>query len=91
MQDKLPALRRLRGRDFLTDLDFAREDLEDMLSLAVVLKKLWRTKPLTPFLPTWLCHSRQVRALPRAGAEQSRRRAVVRRLPAPPSEGASES
>jgi ornithine carbamoyltransferase len=51
MQDKLPALRRLRGRDFLTDLDFAREDLEDMLSLAVVLKKLWRTKPLTPFLP----------------------------------------
>jgi ornithine carbamoyltransferase len=49
MQDKLAGLRRLRGRNFLSDLDFAREDLEDMLGLAVVLKDLWRTKPLTPF------------------------------------------
>ncbi len=50
MQDKLPALRRLRGRNFVSDLDFAREDLEDMLTLAVGLKKLWRKRPLTPFL-----------------------------------------
>ena len=51
MQDKLAGLRRLRGRNFLSDLDFAREDLEDMLGLAVVLKDLWRTRPLTPFFP----------------------------------------
>ena len=51
MQDKLPALRRLRGRNFLTDLDFSREDLEDMLTLAAAVKKLWRKRPLTPFLP----------------------------------------
>ncbi len=40
----------------------------------------------TPFLPTWFCHSRQVRALPRAGAEQSRGEPVEGRLPAAPSE-----
>jgi ornithine carbamoyltransferase len=51
MQDKLPSLRRLRGRHFLTDLDFTREELEDLLTLAVFLKRLWRRRPLTAFLP----------------------------------------
>jgi ornithine carbamoyltransferase len=51
MQDKLPALRRLRGLNFVSDLDFSREDLEDMLTLAVALKRLRRRRPLTPFLP----------------------------------------
>ena len=51
MQDKLPSLLRFRGRHFLTDLDFTREDLEDLLTLAVFLKRLWRKRPLTPFLP----------------------------------------
>ncbi len=51
MHTTLPALRRLRGRHFLTDLDYSREELEDLLTLAVSLKELWKTCPLTPFLP----------------------------------------
>ena len=51
MDTTLPALRRLRGRHFLTDLDYSREELEDLLTLAVSLKELWKTRPLTPFLP----------------------------------------
>ncbi len=51
MDTLLPALGRLRGRHFLTDLDYSRQDLEDLLTLAVHLKALWRRKPLTPFLP----------------------------------------
>ena len=51
MEGTLPALRRLRGRPFVTDLDYAREDLDDLLKLAVVLKDLWKRRPLTPFLP----------------------------------------
>ena len=51
MNATLPALRRLRGRHFLTDLDYSREELEDLLTLAVGLKELWKTRPLTRFLP----------------------------------------
>jgi len=51
METTLPALRRLRGRHFLTDLDYSREELEDLLKLAVNLKTLWKKRPLTPFLP----------------------------------------
>jgi ornithine carbamoyltransferase len=47
----LPALKRFRGRHYLTDLDFTREELEDLLKLAVNLKALWKERPLTPFLP----------------------------------------
>jgi ornithine carbamoyltransferase len=51
MDTALPAFRKLRGRHFLTDLDYSREELEDLLKLAVDLKALWRRRPLTPFLP----------------------------------------
>ncbi len=51
METTLPGLRRLRGRHFLTDLDYSREELEDLLTLALSLKELWKTRPLTPFLP----------------------------------------
>jgi ornithine carbamoyltransferase len=47
----LPALRKFRGRHFLTDLDYSREELEDLLKLAANLKALWKKRPLTPFLP----------------------------------------
>jgi len=47
----LPPLKQLRGRHFLTDLDYTREELEDLLKLAVNLKALWKKRPLTPFLP----------------------------------------
>jgi ornithine carbamoyltransferase len=47
----LPALKKFRGRHYLTDLDFTREELEDLLKLAVNLKVLWKERPLTPFLP----------------------------------------
>lgn len=42
---------RLRGRHYLTDIDWSREDLEDLLRLAVALKALRSRKRLTPFLP----------------------------------------
>ena len=42
---------RLRGRPFVTDLDYTREELEDLLKLAVNLKEVWKKRPLTPFLP----------------------------------------
>ena len=51
MEKTLPGLRRLCGRHFLTDLDYSREELEDLLTLALSLKELWKTRPLTPFLP----------------------------------------
>ena len=51
METTLPALRKLRGRHFLTDLDYSRDELEDLLALAGELKALWRRRPLTPFLP----------------------------------------
>lgn len=50
MDTALPALKRFRGRHYLTDLDFTREELEDLLRLAVNLKVLWKERPLTPFL-----------------------------------------
>ena len=51
MDTTLPALKKFRGRHFLTDLDYTREELEDLLKLAVNLKALWKRRPLTPFLP----------------------------------------
>lgn len=51
MDTTLPALRQFRGRHFLTDLDYTREELEDLLTLAVNLKALWQKRSLTPFLP----------------------------------------
>ena len=51
MDTTLPTLKEFRGRHYLTDLDFAREELEDLLKLAVSLKALWKKHPLTPFLP----------------------------------------
>jgi len=47
----VPALQYLRGRNYLTDLDFTRKELEDMLVLAMHLKKLRGEMRLTPFLP----------------------------------------
>lgn len=47
----IPPLTRFRGRHFLTDLDFSREELETLLHLTARLKDLWRRRPLTPFLP----------------------------------------
>lgn len=47
----LPALRHLRGRHYLTDLDYTREELESLLVLAVHLKALRERVRLTPFLP----------------------------------------
>ena len=47
----LPGLAYLRGRNFLTDVDFTRKELEDLLVLAVHLKKLRGEMRLTPFLP----------------------------------------
>ncbi len=44
-------LRGLRGRHFVTDLDYERGDLEELLRLAVALKAVWRRRRLTPFLP----------------------------------------
>ena len=40
----------LRGRHYLTDQDYTREELLDLLRLAADLKALWRRKTLTPFL-----------------------------------------
>lgn len=48
---KVPALKYLRGRHYLTDLDYTRKELEDLLVLAVHLKKLRAEMRLTPFLP----------------------------------------
>ena len=50
MGTTLPALRRFRGRHFLTYLDYTREELEDLLKLAVNLNALWKKRPLTPLL-----------------------------------------
>ena len=41
----------LRGRHFLTDIDYTRDELEALLKLAVDLKALWTRRPLTAFLP----------------------------------------
>jgi ornithine carbamoyltransferase len=41
----------LRGRHYVTDLDYSREDLEALVMLAVKLKELRGRKRLTSFLP----------------------------------------
>jgi ornithine carbamoyltransferase len=46
----LCALSKLRGRHFLSDLDYSREELEDLLRLTGHLKELWRRRRITPFL-----------------------------------------
>ena len=51
MEEKLSRLRGIRGRHFLTDLDYERADLEGLLKLAIAIKTVWRRRPLTPFLP----------------------------------------
>ncbi|HXZ82580.1 MAG TPA: ornithine carbamoyltransferase [Acidimicrobiales bacterium] len=51
MAEEFSGLRRVRGRHFLTDLDYEREDLERLLRLAIAIKARWRRRPLTPFLP----------------------------------------
>jgi ornithine carbamoyltransferase len=47
---RLPGLRHLRGRDFITDLDFTRQELLDLLAVGVALKKLRTQVRYTPFL-----------------------------------------
>jgi ornithine carbamoyltransferase len=46
----LPGFAGLRGRHFFTDQDYARAELVGLLDLAIVLKALYRRRPLTPFL-----------------------------------------
>ena len=50
----LPPLKRFRGRHFLTDLDYTREELEALLHVSVKLKTLWknRQKPAPAPAPT---------------------------------------
>ena len=50
MSDQLPGLRHLRGRDFITDLDFTRQELLDLLAVATALKRLRSQVRYTPFL-----------------------------------------
>ena len=86
MDTTLPALKKFRGRHFLTDLDYTREELEDLLKLAVNLKALWKKRPLTPVPPRQApgddlrgrlhAHARQLR-------ERLRRARRQRPLPAP--------
>lgn len=51
MSSSLPGARRFRGRHYVTDIDFSRQELEDLLQLAVALKSLRARRRLTPFLP----------------------------------------
>jgi len=46
----LPGFAGLRGRHYFTDQEFTREELLGLLDLALVLKDLYRRRPLTPFL-----------------------------------------
>jgi putrescine carbamoyltransferase len=46
----LTALRKFKGRHFVTDQSYSRAELEELLELAVALKAVARRKPLTPFL-----------------------------------------
>ena len=47
---RLPGLRYLRGRHYITDLDYTRQELLDLLDLAVALKRLRAEVRYTPFL-----------------------------------------
>lgn len=46
----LPSLAALRGRHFVTDQDYTREELLALLDLAAALKAVYRRRPFTPFL-----------------------------------------
>ena len=47
----LPPLAKFRGRDFVTDQAYTREELLELMQLAMVLKDLHRELHVTPFLP----------------------------------------
>jgi ornithine carbamoyltransferase len=48
---RLPALKKFRSRHVLTDLDYTREELEDLVRVAVQLKELWsHAKPGARFM-----------------------------------------
>jgi len=47
----LPSLAKFRGRDWVTDQDYSRDELLELIHLAVVLKDLWARKRVTAFLP----------------------------------------
>jgi putrescine carbamoyltransferase len=42
---------KFRGRHYLSDQDYSREELLELLGLALALKDVWRERTLTPFLP----------------------------------------
>ncbi len=46
----LPDLSGLRGRHFVSDQDFTRDELLALLDLATALKEVYRRRPYTPFL-----------------------------------------
>jgi ornithine carbamoyltransferase len=47
---RLPGVRHLRGRDYVTELDYTKQELLDLLALAATLKKLRSEVRYTPFL-----------------------------------------
>ena len=47
---RLPGVRHLRGRDYVTELDYTKQELLDLLALAVALKGLRAEMRYTPFL-----------------------------------------
>jgi ornithine carbamoyltransferase len=49
--DALPALKKFRGRHFLDDMEYTGGELRELLDFSLALKELWKSKPLTPFLP----------------------------------------
>ena len=48
--DTLGSYAKFRGRHYLTDQDYTRDELLELLRLAADLKALWRRRTLTPFL-----------------------------------------
>ena len=51
MNRTLPPLAKFRGRDFVTDQAYSREELLELIQLAMALKDLHREFHVTPFLP----------------------------------------
>jgi ornithine carbamoyltransferase len=49
--NQLQPLKHFRGRHYVTDIDYSRPDLEQLLDFAVALKAARAENPLTPFLP----------------------------------------
>jgi putrescine carbamoyltransferase len=47
---RLPPLAKFRGRHFVTDQDYTRQELTQLLELAIALKALSERRRLTPFL-----------------------------------------